>query len=203
MERKKLESAALNNSYLRGLLTVPLGVLLILGALTNWEWGPLGHIWVFWVSVLVAGAACMGISRYYNETYGRVTLSTSQQVRVAVATIVSWRCSSRRRSWLAVNRTGRLICQSTRSQPRSPCSCWPIYAITVGVRAHHTIILGYVLVAGLLPLWGGVGEASTGKVGLVLAGVAAVATGIFDHRALKRTFGSSNGLNLENSNVGA
>ena len=73
-------------------------------------------------------------------------------------------------------------------------------AVSVGLRAHHVIIWGAVLVAGLLPVWDG---ADPSNIGLVLAGVAIVATGILDHRLLVRTFGSAKGLDLENSNAGA
>ena len=88
MERKKLESAAADYSYLRGLFYIPLGILFILAALGNWEWGPLRHAWVFIGAVLVLGAACLHITRYYNENYGRLTPSTRQQVRAALATII-------------------------------------------------------------------------------------------------------------------
>ena len=70
MERNKLETAAANYSYLRGLFCIPLGTLCILAALFNWEWGPLRHAWVFVGAVLVVGAACLPINRYYNENYG-------------------------------------------------------------------------------------------------------------------------------------
>jgi hypothetical protein len=57
-----------------------------------------------------------------------------------------------------------------------------------------------MLVAGLLPVWNG---ADPSNIGLFLFGVAIMATGIFDHRLLVRTFGSSKTLKLENSNAGA
>jgi len=41
------------------------------------------------------------------------------------------------------------------------------------------------------------------KVGFLAIGVAAIATGIFDHRLLVRTFGSARDLNLENTHAGA
>lgn len=50
-----------------------------------------------------------------------------------------------------------------------------LYAVTVGLRAHHVIVLGSLLVAGLLPIWGG---ADPSNVGPVLAGASAMATGI-------------------------
>jgi hypothetical protein len=198
MERKNLESAAANYWYLRGLLSIPVGILFILAGLSNLEWGPLSHIWVFGVSVLAAGVAYLGITRHYNETYGRVTPSTRQQVRAAGATVISavvvaggvqidWSLD------LPVNATGASFALIMLTY----------YAVTVGLKAHHAIIWGGLLVAGLLPVWGGVGPDSTINIGLLLTGVAIIATGIFDHGALRRTFRSSKGLNLENSNVGA
>jgi hypothetical protein len=70
MERKALESAAANCSYLRGLLSIPVGIVLIVAALGNWKWGPLRHAWVFVACVLAAGLAGLAIIRYYSERYG-------------------------------------------------------------------------------------------------------------------------------------
>lgn len=200
MERKKLETAAANYSYLRGLFYIPLGTLFILAALFNWEWGPLRHTWVFLGAVLVIGAACLPINRYYNENYGRVTPSTRQQFRAVVATIIS----------VAVMVGGVFLLRSRANWsldlPVDPIAAsfgllmLAYYAIVVGLRTHHMVIWGSLLVAGLLPVWGG---ADPSNIGLVLTGVAVMANGIFDHRLLVRTFGSSKGLNVENSDVGA
>ena len=70
MERKALESAAANYSYLRGLLSIPVGIVGIVAALGNWKWGPLRHAWVFVACVLAAGLAGLAITRYYSEHYG-------------------------------------------------------------------------------------------------------------------------------------
>ena len=200
MERKKLESAAADYSYLRGLFYIPLGILFILAALGNWEWGPLRHSWVFIGAVLVLGAACLPITRYYNENYGRLTPSTRQQVRAALATIIG----------VAVMAGGSFLLRSqadwSLDLPVNPIAAsfgllmLAYYAITVGLKAHHMIIWGALVVSGLLPVWSG---AEPSNIGLVLAGVAVMATGVFDHRLFVRTFGSSEGLNLENSNAGA
>jgi hypothetical protein len=77
------------------------------------------------------------------------------------------------------------------------------YGMTVGPKAHHVLIWGSLLVTGLLPVWGGVGLGTASNVGLALGGLAAIATGILDHRLLARTFGSTTRMNLENGNVGA
>jgi hypothetical protein len=68
------------------------------------------------------------------------------------------------------------------------------------LRRHHVIIFGTLLVAGLLPVWTG---ADPSNIGLFLAGIAFIATGIFDHRLLVRTFGPANRLKLEHGNAGA
>ena len=151
-------------------------------------------------SVLVIGAACLSINRYYNENYGRVTPSTRQQFRAVVATIIS----------VAVMVGGVFLLRSRANWsldlPVNPIAAsfgllmLAYYAIVVGLRTHYMVIWGSLLVAGLLPVWGG---ADPSNIGLVLTGVAVMANGIFDHRLLVRTFGSSKGLNVENSDVGA
>ena len=88
MQRRNLESAAANYSYLRGLFFIPLGALFILAALANWEVGPLRHAWAFPIAALAIGAVCLPITRYYNENYGRLSPSTRQQVRGAVAVVI-------------------------------------------------------------------------------------------------------------------
>jgi hypothetical protein len=200
MERKKLESAAADYSYLRGLFYIPLGILFILAALGNWEWGPLRHAWVFIGAMLVVGAACLPITRYYNENYGRLTPSTRQQVRALFAAIVG----------VAVMAGGSFLLRSqadwSLDLPVNPIAAsyallmLAYYAITVGLKTHHLIIWGSLLVAGILPVWSG---PDPSNVGLVLAGVAVIAVGVFDHRLFVRTFGSSKSLNLQDSNAGA
>lgn len=200
MERKKLESAAASYAYLKGLYGIPLGLLPIVAALGNSAWGPLRHDWVFVAAVLVLAAACLPISRYYNENYGRVTLSAKQQVRTAIVVVVGaplvFGASLLLRSradWsldLPVNPTAATLALLMLAS----------YAAATVLRVHHLVIFGSMLVAGLLPVWNG---ADPSNIGLLLFGVAIMATGIFDHRLLVRTFGSSKSLKLENSNAGA
>ncbi|MFC4587598.1 hypothetical protein [Sphaerisporangium corydalis] len=197
MERAHLESAAATYSYLRGLLSIPVGVLFILAGLSNLEWGPLRQVWVFGAAVLAAGVAYLLITRYYTHHYGRVTPSTRAQVKAVIATIV---CAlvvtgGLQADWsldLPVNGTAIAFALVMAAN----------YAIPVGLRAHHMVICGALLVAGLLPLWGDVGPDYKINVGLMLMGVATIAAGIFDHGALKRTFGAPKDLNPGNSNAG-
>jgi len=64
-----------------------------------------------------------------------------------------------------------------------------------------------VAVTAYLPITryyeGDPGTTNTINVGFLAIGVAAIATGIFDHRLLVRTFGSARDLNLENTHAGA
>jgi heme O synthase-like polyprenyltransferase len=201
MERKKLESAAANYVALRGLFWIPLGTLCILAALGNWQWGPLRHAWLFIGAVLVVAAACLPINRFYNENYGRITPSTRQQLRGLVATIIS----------VAVMIAGSFLLRSRASWsldlPVNPIAAsfgllmLASYAIVVGLRTHHVVIWGGLLVAGLLPVWDG---ADPSNIGLVLAGLAGMTNGIFDHRLLVRAFVSSEQRRaVENGDVGA
>ena len=197
MQRGNLETAAANYSYLRGLFAVPAGVLLILAALVNWGVCPL---WAFPVAAVVAGAACLLIARYYRENYGRFRPSARQQVRGAVAVVIG----------AAVFGGGSLLLRSRAGWSLDlPVNATAVsfalfmlisYAIGVGLKAHHVIIWGALLVVGAVPVWNG---ADPGNIGLVLAGVAVMVSGVFDHRLFVHTFGSPKVLDREDSDVGA
>jgi hypothetical protein len=197
MERKELESAAANVTYLRGLLAIPVGVLFILTGIGNLGWGPLGNPWVFLGILLVLAAAYLGINRYYNDHYGRVTHSRGRQLRYNLASLILF----------AAGLVGGSILDFWLDLPVSLFAAvfaltmlaW--FAINVGLKAHHLIILGGLLVAGLLPVWGGLSDRVS--VAWLPIGVATITVGIFDHRALVRTYGPAKDLDSENSNVGA
>jgi hypothetical protein len=74
------------------------------------------------------------------------------------------------------------------------------YGIGIGLKAHHVIIWGIVLVAGALPVWNG---ADPSNIGLVIAGIAVIVTGVFDHRLFVHTFGSAKILEPEDGDVRA
>jgi hypothetical protein len=179
------------------LFAVPAGVLLILAALVNWGVGPL---WAFPVAAVVAGAAYLLIARYYRENYGRFRPSARQQVRGAVAVVIgaavfggSLLLLRSRAGWsldLPVNAIAISFALFTLIS----------YAIGVGLKAHHVIIWGALLVVGAVPVWNG---ADPGNIGLVLAGVAVMVSGVFDHRLFVHTFGSPKVLDREDSDVGA
>jgi hypothetical protein len=73
----------------------------------------------------------------------------------------------------------------------------------VGVKPHHAIIWAPLLAGALLPVWGGLDLSDTSNVGLLLAGVAAIASGVFDHRYLVRSLEPARNLNLRPGDVGA
>jgi hypothetical protein len=200
MQRGNLETAAAAYSYLRGLFGIPLGGLIILAALVNWGICPL---WAFLVAVMAAGAACLPIARYYNENYGRLSPSTRQQARGAVAAVIG----------VAVVGGGSLLLRGRADWSLGlPVNAIAVsfalfmlisYAIYIGLRAHHVIIWGTLLVAGALPVWNGADPGNISNIGLVLAGVAVMVSGVFDHRLFVHTFGSPRALDREDSDVGA
>lgn len=200
MERKKLETAAAKYSYLRGLFLIPGGMLFILAALANWEWGPLRHTWVFFAAVLAVGVVCLLISRYYNEHYGRVSPSTRQQVRGAVAVVIGFAVLVGGSSLMRSEADWSLDLPVNATAVSFAVVMLVSYGFGVGLKAHHVIIWGALLVAGALPVWTG---EDPSNVGLVLAGVAVMVAGVFDHRLFVRTFGSPKVRTLENSNAGA
>src|SRR3978361_1557797 len=89
MERVRLEAAAANYTYLRGLFFLPLGVLPIVSALGNTGWGPLRSTWVFLAVLALVGLACLPINSFYNKHYGTLRASARQQARAAAAVVVA------------------------------------------------------------------------------------------------------------------
>jgi hypothetical protein len=200
MQRRELETAAANYSYLRGLLYIPVGGLLILAALGNWAVGPFRHTWVFLLAALAIGAGALAISRYYNEHYGRLTPSTGQQVRAGIVLVLA----------VALMFGGATLLRSHAAWSldlpvNAIAVCFALvmlvsYAIGVGLAAHHVIIWGAVLVAGALPVWNG---ADPSNIGLLLCAAGVIVTGVFDHRLFVQTFGPPGAIDYENGDVAA
>jgi hypothetical protein len=200
VQRRQLETAAANYSYLRGLLFIPLGGLCILAALGNWQVGPLRHSWAFLLVLVAIALVYLPISHYYNDNYGRVTPSTRQQVRAAVAVAIA----------VALMLGGSLLLRSRADWSLDlPVNAIAVtfallmlvsYAIGVGLKAHHVIVWGALLVTGALPVWNG---ADPSNIGLVLAGVALMVSGVFDHRLFVDTFGPPKVLEHEDGDVAA
>jgi len=201
MDRKDLESAAANFSFLRGLMSVPLGALCIVAALGNWHWGPLRHDWVFVLAVVLAGLVSLVINRYYNVHYGQVILSTKLQARTAIAGLVGVVLMTGG-SFLLRSQAGWSLDWPVNPVAASFAFFFLIYcALAVGLRVHRIVIWGAVLLTGLAPVWGDLSLGDTSNIGLVIAGVAAMVAGVFDHLALSRIFGPSRGLDIGNSVV--
>ncbi len=186
MDPRRLQAAAAEYPYMRGLLLIPAGLLLFLSALGNWHWGPLRHDWVFVAAALVLGAGAALIWRFYNVRYGRVTPLPGRQLKAGAASVAG----------IAVMLGGSLLLRSRASWsldlPVNPIPATfallmlVYYAAVVRLRVHHVAIWGSLLVVSLLPVWTG-GDPS--NVGLILAGVAIIVDGVFDHRAISHAGG--------------
>ena len=200
IDRVRLESAAAEYHYLRGLFGVPLGLAFVLAALGNEAWGPLRHDWVFVAGLAAIGVACLAVHLFYEGRYGRVSLSAAQQRRALLATLAV--------APLVLGAATLLRSQASWSLdlPVNPIpaafalAMLVFYAATIGVRAHHAVVFGALLVAGLLPVWHG---SDPGNVGLVMCGAAVAASGILDHRLLMRAMSPSPGARGGESDAGA
>jgi hypothetical protein len=200
MERRQLEGAAAKYMYLRGLLYLPAGALFVLAALGNWHVGFLRHNWAFLLVAALIGATCLSITRYYNANFGRLTPSTAQQLRASVAVVIA----------VAVMFGGSLLLRSQAAWSldlpvNAIAVAFPLvmlisYAIGVGLKPHHVVIWGALLVIGALPVWN---RADPSNIGLLLAGVAVMVDGLFDHRLFVQTFGPSRGVSLEERDAAA
>jgi hypothetical protein len=198
MQRRELETAAARYSYLRGLLLVPLGGLFLLAALGNWAVGPLRHTWAFVVAMLAIGLVHLLITRYYNDNYGRLTPSATQQARAAIAVVIA----------VALVLGGSLLLRSRADWSLDlPVNAVAVafalvmlvsYSLGVGLKPHHVVIWGTLLVVGALPVWNG---DDPSNVGLVLSGVALMVCGAFDHRLFVHTFGPPWIVDYENGDV--
>jgi hypothetical protein len=186
MNHSELRSAAAGYPYLRGLFSVPAGLLLLLAALGNAELGPFRHDWVFLGTAAVFAAIALAIDRYYAEHFGRVTPSLRQQYRFA-AVAVGGVLLILGASTLLRSRAGWSL-----DLPVNPIAATfgvlmlVYYAAVVGLRTHHLVIWGPVVVAGLLPVWTG---ADPSNIGLAIAGAASIVNGVFDHLELVRSLG--------------
>jgi hypothetical protein len=200
MERRELETAAAKYSYLRGLIYLPVGVICILSALANWEVGPLRHTWAFPVAALLVGAAYVPIARYYNDNYGRLSPSPRQQARATAAAVAA----------VAVMLGGATLLRSHAAWSLDlPVNAIAVafalvmllsYGVGVGIKTHHAIIWGTLLVGGALPVWTG---EDPSNIGLVLAGVAIMVDGVFDHRLFVQTFGPPERFGVEEPDAAA
>ena len=132
--------------------------------------------------------------------FSRLTPSTRQQARAAVAAPIA----------VALVLGGSLLLRSRADWSVDlPVNAIAVtfallmlisYAIGVGLKTHHVIVWGALLMAGALPVWNG---PDPSNIGLLLAGVAIMVSGVFDHRLFVRTFGPPRGAECENGDVAA
>jgi hypothetical protein len=202
MDRKTLESAAANYPYLhlQGLYAIPFGFLWFLIGVTNLQ--PRLHLWAFVGGALLCLGAAVGVAFYSERIYGRVTPTRSTKVRHYVAIAVGFAV------FVAADQLARSILGRPPTQPVSTyAASWALgmlvfYAIAARLRAYHVAIWGSLLVAGLLPIWGGL-SVNRDAVASFPIGVAMIASGLLDHRTVVRIFRSLERQPLESSDVGA
>jgi hypothetical protein len=195
MDRKELKSIAASNHYLRGLLALPIGFILIASALANMEWGPFRNLWLFPACVLAAAAGYGLTLRHYNEHYGRVL--PQMGVRGAAGVVGA----------IVLMGGGSVVVQELGLPLNGMALSWAIvalgyYALTIGLRPHHVAIWATVLVIALVPLWGDNRTTDTPNFGMLIVGAAVLLTGVLDHRLLVRTFGPSRDPRMEATNAG-
>jgi len=199
-QRRDLEKAAANHTYLRGLLLLPLGLLLVVAALGNWGVAPFRHAWTFGLAVGALALASLPIARFYDDAYGRINPSTAQQVRGGAAIIASLAVMIGLSSLLRSRAAWSLDLPVNAIAVSFALVVLIFYGLGVGLKTHHLIIWGALLLAGALPVWTG---SDPGNVGLVMCGVAVTLSGIFDHRLFVRTFGPAKAPGLQNRDAGA
>ena len=185
MDRRQLESAAANYPYLQGLWTIPLGIGIIVAGISNLQNRPtgIGAIVLILGGLAIAGAVSLIIGRYYRDHYGSVTPTRDRTIRQGLAL----------GAWIVVLFIGAN--EALFWSPDGPqciyASAFALatltyYAILVGLRPHHLVIWGAVFVAGLLPIWGGLG-ADRDPVAMILLGIVTMVSGLLDQRVLARS----------------
>lgn len=194
MDRKELKSIAAGNHYLRGLLAMPIGVVLVACGLGNMSWGPFRSLWLVPACVLVAAAGYGLALRSYNEHYGRVMPRMGVKGALGVVAAVVFMGG------------GSVVVAALGLPLNGLALSWAIvvlayYATTVGLRPYHLAIWGAVLIVALAPFWGDNRTTDTSNFGMLIVGAAVMLTGVLDHRLLVRTFGPSKDPRFEISNA--
>jgi hypothetical protein len=200
MQRRQLESAGANYPYLQGLWTIPLGIGMIVAGISNLQSRPtgIGAIALILGGLGLAGAVSLIIARYYRDHYGSVTPTRDRTIRQGLAIA----------AWIAVLFVGAN--QALFWSPDGPqcifASAFALatlvyYAILVGLRPHHLVIWGAVLVAGLLPIWGGLGV-DRDPLAMIALGPVTMLSGLLDQRLLARSLPVPTGDRLEGTRVG-
>jgi hypothetical protein len=183
MERRELERSAARVTYLRGLLAVPLGVVMLASAAGNLEWGPYRNGAVFIATVVAMAAVALGVYRWYDQHYGRVRLGSAQQARFTVASFTCFGIGLSLGAYLDT----RLDVPISVTLVLFGLAMLVWFALCVGLRPDHYVVWGGLVVVGLLPLWGHLHDRTS--VAWLPMGVAVIVAGLLDHRALVQNFG--------------
>lgn len=183
MERRQLERRTAAYAYQRGVLAIPGGLLAIVFALGNWR---VVSDLVVIAALVLFGGAWYAIDRAYRRRFGRMTPTQARDLRTLAAGAAG----------IAVIVAGSLLLQSRASWSLDlpvnaiavtcPIAFVAFYAVGGALRAHHLVVWGAVLVAGVLPIWHGPPDA--GNVALVMCGAASILCGVLDHLAFTRLF---------------
>lgn len=182
MDRKTLESAATRATNLRGLLGVPGGVIFMAVGLGNLGWGPFKHEWLFVVVMLVLVMLFAVINRYYDQHYGRATLTPKREIRNQALNFV----------FFGIGLVGGILLDFHFDVSVSLFAItfaiamlgW--YSISIGLKLHHFLIWGALLVIGLIPMWGSLDDKTS--VAWLPIGAATVVCGLMDHLTLARSY---------------
>jgi MFS family permease len=197
--KPRMASVAADYPYLQGLWAIPMGIGTIVAGASNLHWRPeWPWIWILAIGVSLNAVVFLLIARYYRANYGKVKPTRAKELRYAAAVV----------AWVVVLFIGanRLLLWSIDSPFCVYASAFALatlvfYAIIVGLKAHHIVIWGSLLVAGLLPIWGGLGV-NRDAAAMLLLGLAFIASGLLDQRLLARSFSSPGSRTPEDSDVG-
>jgi len=141
--------------------------------------GAAAKYWYLRGLLYIPGGLAAIVAALGNEAVGRLRPSSALQARGLMAAAVA----------IAVMVGGAMLLRDTSLNAIAvPFAAVMLisYAVGVGLKLHHVVIWGGVLVAGALPVWSG---SDSSNAGLVMAGVALMVCGLFDHRLFVRTFG--------------
>jgi hypothetical protein len=203
MDRQQLESAGADYPFysgMQGLYGIPLGIAWCFVALSNLSTKPLSP-WALGGGILLVALAIWAVTLYYQHYFGKVTPTRSRKVRTIVAAGTGFGL------YIVADQLARTILGRPPQQPVSTTAAafalgmLVFYAVNTGLKAHHIVIWGSLLVAGLMPIWGL--DANRDAVAFFPIGAASFASGLLDHRLLLRTFKAYDALDLENTSVGA
>jgi len=196
MDRQNLERAAARYPYMQGLLFVPIGLWFMLGGLAQLIGDPMAP-WLYVFGAVAGVAAYLRIGRYYKQNYGQVTPPRSRRIRDLVATLLA----------VPVIIGGAILDSALNLPLNGYVAGYGVVMLlysagVIGLKTHHLVIWGALVLAGLMPVWGATQQNDV-PLGLPVMGLATIAAGIFDHRLLVRTYGTTGALEPHNSNAGS